>query len=697
MSGPASAGPSDAERLGPPPAPVIMCGTCAGAGTVTEVCRCGDGGNRLLVGWRDEVGRAYQDCQVCGGAGRVSLSCVDCGRSGRRRAQLVLTVADLDTGAVASANVVPGSVEPTPTERGGWCLDLTRLVNEQRATIGAGTPGEVLRERHRPWEAATLIVPLDRRWRPELPAQQRLALEAEAIARQVHRPWWLWLARSAAPPAELPEARLRRLCELADLPEARLRRLCELADLLRLDLVIEARRPHRGNPTWQVRYEVPGGEVPAQTSAYWPDLATAVAGTTVADALYGLGERGAAAPAYTMLPGGRRRAARPVVELARLGELIADDLARAPGAQAIWRDGSWWHVRLGVGGSTLMLTERDTGQVARQTVTLLRRAAEPPAPSWQGVPIPYEPCPDCVPGSRLVACYCRVDGGPAEPGCRLCGGAGHEPVPGGCPRCRGSHRRYAALTVTVTDLEQRAEHQLWLPGDGPEVGPDHRLDRPYRLADQAADFGVRPEDLTEADGGQPLTFGLREGLVLAGGPDPQRRFVASAAAGRPGARLIVVARRPDVPPLTDLVRLAHGLSLSALVGVCDDRPAGLGLRWVVSLGRDGLAPERVGRPHQLTVEAAIGHCLRFLDEAVRAAVPEEAGVPIPVPQAPATARPVDPVPGILALAEHHAGREVTVEIGRRVCRVHLREPVGWRLLARAATLTEALRGLGLPS
>ncbi len=689
--GPPPGGPLDETPLGPLPAPVIDCATCAGVGTVTEACGCGDGGDRLLVGWRDEVGRAYSECQLCGGVGSVTRDCVDCRRTGRRRAQLVLTVADLDTGAVASANVVPGSVEPTPAARGGWCLDLTVLVRDLTAIATGTAPAtpltalshgeDVLRERNRPWEAATLVVPLGRAWRPDLPARRREALEAEAIARHVHRPWWLLLARSAAAPAEPPDVRLGRLCELAD--------------LLRLDLVVEARRHSRGDPTWHVRYEVPGGEVPAQTPAHWPDLTTAVAATTAADALFGLGERGSGAPAYTMLPSDRARTARPVVDLAGLARRVAADLGRALGAQAVWRDGRWWHLRLVVGGSTMVLTERDTGQVARRPVTVLRRVAEPPAPSWQGVPIPYASCPDCVPGGHLVRCDCRGEDAAAEPDCRLCGGAGFAPVAGGCPRCRGSRRRYAALTVTVTDLAGRAEHQLWLPGDGPEVGPDHRLDGPYRLADRATDFGVRPEDLTEADGGQPLAYALREGMVLSPGPDPQRRFVASAAAGRPGARLVVVARRPDVPPLAEVVRLAHGLSLSVLVGACDDRPAGLSWRWSVSIGRSGTGPGPGDRPHQPTVEAAIDFCLRFLDNVARDAVPPDPDVPIPVPQAPANVAPPDPVPGIEVLAAQHAGDEVAVELGRYACRVHLRGPSGWRLLARAATLGAALRGLGL--
>lgn len=74
--------------------------------------------------WGDAAGEAYRDCRICAGAGTVAQGCVDCGQRGVRRAQLVLTVANLDTGQVASGNVVPGSVAPTRSAGGGWCLAL---------------------------------------------------------------------------------------------------------------------------------------------------------------------------------------------------------------------------------------------------------------------------------------------------------------------------------------------------------------------------------------------------------------------------------------------------------------------------------------------------------------------------------------------------------------------------------------------
>ena len=545
-----------------------------------EPCFCADGGNRLLVDGADDVGQAYRDCRVCAGAGTVTQDCVYCGRRGRRRAQLVLTVANVDTGVTASRSVAPGSVEPTRDNRGRWCLALAPLLRELTDAVGA----TALLERRRPWEAGQQTLSLGPRWRPELPAEQRYALEAEAIARHRHRPWWVLLGRSMLLPPDEPDEALGRLCALADL-------LC-------LDLVVEARRQPWGDPTWQIRFEVPGGEVPAEATGH-QDLRLALATTSIDTALLGLGERGLTAPAYAVRPL-PATAARPAVDLDRLGRGIDADLARASAAQAIWRDGCWWHTRLVPGGQTVVLRERETGQVARRRVTVLLRATEPPAPSWQGEPIAHDTCPDCVPGSRLVRCACTMADQPADPACPHCSGAGFAPSVFPCLRCQGSRQLHTALMVTVTDLRDRVHHELWRPAPSrPVAGAGHRLAGRYRLADRAAQFGVRPQDLTEADGGKPLAVELREGLVYGDERDPEQQFVSRAAAGRPGARLIVVAARPDAPPLADLVRLAVGLSRCLAVTVHDHGPAELGrCSWGVQLVPCGTPPDRLDGPCQ---------------------------------------------------------------------------------------------------
>jgi len=121
--------------------PVVVCPSCDGLGFAVVACRCTDGGDRLLVtdGMDRPAGEPYRDCLLCQGDGAVGEPCHDCGQTGRRRAQLVLTMANLDTGAVASANVVPGVVEPVPWPGDGgesWYLPLGPLLRDLAAVVG---------------------------------------------------------------------------------------------------------------------------------------------------------------------------------------------------------------------------------------------------------------------------------------------------------------------------------------------------------------------------------------------------------------------------------------------------------------------------------------------------------------------------------------------------------------------------------
>ncbi|MGC4854627.1 hypothetical protein ACLQ24_14830 [Micromonospora sp. DT4] len=670
--------------------PVITCPTCAGLTFKLEPCQCRDGGNRLLVEWDDVADTAFRDCQLCRGTGTLAVGCFDCGQRGRRRAQLVLTVANLDTGVVASRNVVPGSLTPTRGPDGGWCLALAPLRDELTREVGAAG----LVDRRRPWEEADLVLALGRSWRPDLPAGRRDELEAQAIVRGDTQPWRLYLGRTHLPPAETAAQTLGRFCGLAEL-------LC-------LDLVIEARRDDFFGATWHVRFEVPGGDVPEETRGCATDLPAALARTTVADALAWLGERGLHAPAYTVAPRPVDRPPPPAADPDRLARRVRADLDRAPAAQAIWRDGRWWHTRLVPGGTTVVLHGRATGQVSRRPTTVLRRAGEPPAPSWQGTPIGYVDCTDCAPGSRLQRCDCVADGQVAAPGCARCVGAGFAPSVFPCDTCRGSRRLHRGLTVTVTDLHRRARHDTWLPRPGEPTTPLerrlHQLPGRYRLADQATDFGVRPDDLTEADGGQPLDVMLRDGVGMAPPEvDPVRHFVTRTAAGRPGARLIVVARTPDVPSLTELFRLALGLRLAVAVTVrCDryeatDPPGWRGWQWGIQLLPPGTPADRIDPPVRPTVEAAIAFCLDHLDNAITEAAPVEVAQPIPVPHSPALPGPtVDPLPLIRKLAVHHPGEQVVVHLDGGCCQLHLGDPTARRLLARAHHLRDAVRALDLP-
>lgn len=741
-----------AARSGSPP--VLVCRSCGGMTFRLTACRCTSGGGRLLVEDGDVRGaEPYRDCQVCAGIGTVARPCHDCRQTGRRRAQLVLTVANLDTGAVASANVVPGVVRPArwPGNGASWHLPLGPLLGELAATVGAATWTSVRDPRD---SANGPLVILPPNWRPDLPAPRRELLEAEAIATHAHDAWRLYLGRTTALPAPDPSRHLGRLCRLAD--------------LLRLDLVVEARRQYAGaDLTWQVRYEVPGGPVPPEARGA-DDLVAAITDTTVLDALYDLEERGRTAPAHYLTGDHPPAPEPPVIDLDQLDRRIRADCAdlgtgaARPGAQAVWRDGRWWHTSLRVAGNEEIRTEWNTGQVYRRERMILRRGWEPPAPSWQGEPVPYAECPDCDPRSRLRRCQCRRGDGPADPDCPACAGAGRSPSPLRCDTCRGTGRRHRDLTITLTDLADRVVHLSWrTDGSGWQVGvtrwptddpgqqvggdsgrrvgdgPGHRmgergertgeqvwwtgervpaahvgthpggkpllqLPAQFRLAGWAAHFGVRPADLTELDGGGDLDHDLLNGTVTRHDPgaDPLLAYLSTAARGRPGARLFVLARRPDVPPLADVIRLVLGLRLAVTVSLIDHvRNAGdlrlvQGERWEVRVVRPGSPVIPADPPTRATPEAAIASCLEFLELAIARGVPEDPAEPIPVPQSATPITLADPVPLIRRLARHHAGSTVAVHYAGAGCQVWLRDRDGVRRLGGAPTLPAVLDALG---
>ncbi|WP_229403992.1 hypothetical protein [Micromonospora sp. NBRC 110038] len=660
---------------------VIGCPDCDGLTFRLAACRCArpDDCARPDKDPRAGAGGARQAdpaCAICQGAGSIAVGCSDCRLLGRRRAQFGLTVANLDTGAVASHRLVPGALTPHLDPAGGWVVELAPLVRELAATIGVAVGG--------PEPLPILLPPA---WRPELPAQRRHELEALALVRHDHQPWRVLLGRSAPPPAVDPGARLARLCALAD--------------LLLLDLVIEVRRAP-GSFCWDVRYELPGSPVPEEVAG-WDDgggLRAALARTDVGRALDGLGVRGRHAPAHLLradpahrlpadLPGPAGRAGLPGqpgaaggVDLDQLDRrLFAGCLdlttgAELRGAQAIWRDGRWWHTGLQPGDPAETLVEEATGQALRRAHEPLHRAVEPPDPSWWGEPIPWRPCPDYG----------------------------------------GGHRIHQAAVVTLTDLRHRVIHLTWHAGTpepttpaGARPGgrPVVRLPGRYRLAAWAEVLGARPEDLTEVDGGFEVSPELCGGYVTLPWPgaDPVAEHIAAAGPGLPAGRLIVAAAPAQAPPLAELIRLALGLDLACVVGLWDLRhlhaadPVQLGgLRWSVELTALAEPPDPAGQPCLPTVGAAVAYCLEYLENALAAAVPTEPEQPVPAPHSPAATPhdPVaDPVPALERLAAGHAGQVVTVRFTRAGCAVRRHDGDRVRLLAEAADLPAALCALRL--
>ncbi|MEV4494268.1 hypothetical protein AB0J84_00970 [Micromonospora arborensis] len=665
--------------------PVVVCPDCDGMTFTLEPCRCTTYGDRFLAD-ADVLGprrEAYRSCEQCRGAGSIAYPCYRCGRRGQRRAQLVVTVANLDTGAVASHQVVPGGLDPHRDPAGHWVVDLASRVRELAAIVGAVLD-----------EAAAPSLWLDRQWRPDLPAAARHELEAHAILRADHAPWRLVLGRSTAPATVDPAARLARLCALAD--------------LLLLDLVVEARRNGAGFG-WAVRYEVPGSPVPSGLPSWYRDLPEALATTSAAAALTGLAERGRTAPVRLLRPDSPRPPVAPAVDVDQLERRVLADCVDAtngdelPGAQALWRDGRWWHTTLRAGEPVETFAEQPTGQVLRHLGVPVTRGYAPPDPPWLGAPVARRSCPDCRPPSRLRACDCRLGGRPADSECPHCCGAGLRPSALHCFTCGDNHCLYNTVLVTVTDLRHRVVHLSWQAGT-PEVAPlvatqpggkpVVQLPDRYRLGTWAAVLGGRPEDLADADGGHEIDRDLRDGYVTLpwAGADPVREYVRQAGRGTAAGRLIVVAARPDAPPLPELLRLALGLDLALVVGVYDlrhhasDPLLADGLRWSVEVKPRDAAVRPDDLPYRPSLAAALAWCVECLTDTVAGAAPTAPATPIPVPWSGPRDSVVDPEPELLRLAARHAGQAVTVRFTRAGCAVHRHDDDGVRLLAAGPDL-----------
>ncbi|WJK42216.1 hypothetical protein O7608_07465 [Solwaraspora sp. WMMA2056] len=634
-------------------------------------------------------------CPWCHGSGQDTnyydspdRECDSCGGVGKRRAQLVLTVVNIDTGAIASANVLPGGTTATPTDAGPfWCLDLAPVLVGLARQVAAvdlydpEIPGQPVLA---PW------VQLARRWQPDLPADQRHALESEAIAAEAYDPWRIWLGRSTP---ELPTD-----------PAHRLATLCELAELLCLDLVVEALRsslaPDSGLFHWDIRFELPGSPTTASVGRYdsFTDAATWI---DVARASYALVDRSRHAPAHyvTPRPASRITHRPPPVDPDQLERrIVADCLAAlltdvpAPGAQAIWRNGRWWH--------TTLRADSDSGAGAGPGGRLVR-TWQPPPPTWQGPPIPYRPCPDCAHWPSWEHCDCaRING---------------------CATCGGTHRIYHGATVTIAVGRRQVRHLNWPPHSGtpptppPRIGyhpggkPIHQLPPEYQLTHQLTALGLDPTELTTLDG---LTMHLRDHELLHGyatvprtGSDPVTAYLENVTNGHPGGRILLHATPPKVPPLATVVKMAYALGLALVVSVADHRrndgiPYQIqGLRWGVRFAPpDTTSP--LGRwypgAYEPSLPKAIAQALEYVRNASNTIVPTDPTTPIPAPTnvddgtGDTGGDPVDPVPTLTAIATHHPGTVVTIVLSPQRYDVHLPDgPHHTTVVATAATLTEA--------
>jgi len=592
------------------------------------------------------------------------------------RTQLVLTVANLDTGAVASASVVPGDIAPEQAPHGGWEVPLWPVRDELAAQVKVDL--STLRDLRYLDHTATLgaepVLTLPSTWRPDLPDAERAAGLAAAHAGPGHPAWLIHFGRTVAePPVSVDES---------------LGRLCALADLLCLDLVVEARwGVLAAGLNWDIRFETPGAAVPRDQRGYAASLPAAVDRTAVADALAGLAERSLTAPAHFLLPALRSAAPPDEIDVERLERRIVQDCGTPPpvpagagewtaGAQAIWRDRRWRHTSLcRIPGPRPAIPE---------LAPVLRRTWQPPLPPWLGEPIPSVPCPDChATGWRHPVLTCR--------------------------RCGGHGRQFDGVVVTVTNLRDRATHVEWRPSRATsrdtgasvvESGgpPVVRLPERFRLSRLAGVFGVRPVDLLDLTGERVVPQELREAVVpvLGDGPDPIRRYLRAAAAGRPGARLLVHATNwAELPAFDAFAALVVGLGLALRVtardmrSYVDDPMVVHDLLWGVEAlpvirpvddAKPADGTERVGEPEPVdepepideplsrSVQQALGRCLRYLELAVVESLPVDPARPIPVPQQLAPPVVPDIVGRLTELAAAHAGQVMAAHLDQAGCR-----------------------------
>ncbi|MFV2017805.1 hypothetical protein [Micromonospora sp. LOL_023] len=598
------------------------------------------------------------------------------------RTQLVLTVANLDTGAVASADVRPGDIAPEPAPYGGWRIGLRPLRDELAAQVKAdrSTLHDLRFPDGEPDSDRGLWLTMPPNWHPGLPAADRAAGVAAAHTTGVtYSAWLIHLGRTVAvPPASADDL---------------LSRLCGLADLLCLDLVVEARwGVFPAGLNWDIRFETPGAAVPRGQHGYADSLPAACRRTSIMDAFDGLGERSLTAPAYFLRPGQRSTLPPEEVDADQLERRIIRDCgveppvsggpARGPqveataGAQAIWRDRRWRHTSLRrIIGPRPAIPER---------APLLRRAWQPSLPAWLGEPIPSVACPDCHgTGWRHPVLTCR--------------------------RCGGHGRRFFGAVVTVTDLRERVTHVEWRPsrsssGDGGAAGgngqagaagggelagavvarwQDQRLPERFRVARLAGMFGVRPVDLLDLTEEQVVSLSLRDGIAMTAGDnsDPIRRYVTGAAAGRPGARLLVHATDwAELPTFDSFAALVVGLGLALRVTARDlprrvDQPTvTYGLLWSVEAVPPTTAVDEsvpVDEPLGRSVQQAVADCLRYLELPVVESVPADPAQPVPVPQQLVPPTVPDIVGRLTELAAIHIGQVVAAHLDHAGCRFWL--------------------------
>ncbi len=642
------------------PPPLVSCPDCGGLTLRLADCLCRAHGDEFII---EEIrhaggrGRPWPDCEVCGGSGSVARRCGTCRGGGRVRAQMVVSVANLDTGAVASAEVAPDTAEPVLRSWGEATIDLTPTVRDLAARVGATCVYDRFDSR-RPLDE--FEVRIGKEWDPSWPAASREGVIAAGLARQsTLGRWRIFLASSADPPQQVD-------------PDQQLAQLCAAASALRLDLVVERReiRPAPGRPrlgwSWDVRLQPPGAPVPSRLSLAavgGRDLASTLRRSDLRLLLAECAAFPVAAPARWIRLGSDPPVAGPAVVASparRLQDAMADCGSDGPGAIATWRNEQWHISRVETVGEVQVLSQHSTGQVGVRRVAQYRAAHVLPAPDWDGGPIPEQPCPRCAAGNGWEPCVCRIgtgdliDLGPPDPHCQACSGAGMQPAIGPCPDCAGTGVIRHGAVITVLDQRGHARHVNWRPPTTPPrldvVGttmlggnPIVQLPAEYRLGTVATRCGIGVDELVEPSlhGAGWVDPGMRRGLITVTADeltDPAgvaRAYLAAVAGGRPAARVILMPAPHPPWPLSHFAAVCVGLGLAVEISVdarlTRGQPTGqVDLTWGGRVTAGHAQVTDIGHPVHATLPGAVAQALeRF--EADLSALAHDAGPEVVLP------------------------------------------------------------------
>ncbi len=618
------ADPAPGGRADPAAAGTVVCATCDGITFTLDRCRCRDGDSAFLI--TDPArrptgpdGRPWPDCEQLPGRRHDRPTCRDCRQHGLRRAQLVLTVANLDTGAVASANVVPGVIEPGPAPGGGWRLALAPLLHELAERAGVAP--------------ATLLEP-DLPDQPVNPDGELSLYLPYALA---PRP-----GRRRTAPTGSPRAGHPLLRPLAGLPRHRHR--------TRAARPRSAPRP--ALPARRTTLPRPGRRSPPGRPVRHPGVGHPLRNPRRRCARPP--RRPAPRPAYRR--GAHHRPQRP----RRAGPTVPDRPRsfRQPRPTPPRRDTP------GTGRRRPTRTPdparpgrivRRPRHLARSTVATHRPATRryhhhPHHPRHRpGHPPPHHRIP-----TQLGTTGTRPGrpNGSHRSAAPTAAGTGTRDWHLPCHSCAGSRYHRHGTVLTITNLAGRTVHLNWRPDEQPEpptlVATDSagqpvlRFAGRYRLRGWATVFGVRPEDLTDPDTGHTISQDLFDGIVTPHhyGADPYPSYLANASRGRPAGRLIIAATPWDAPTLDQLTRIAHGLGFTVQITVTDHRdnlgdPRLIqGQSWHVELLHPNTPPAPPERPLHASLPEAIAYCLRYLGNALHLLIPDNPQQPIPTPHQP---------------------------------------------------------------